>query len=62
MFANVNFELLPQLGFGLHEVSQFGAKSLWKFYSRFEFSEIDLSKFTGFKVNEWPQSLSQFEF
>ncbi|MBF4400656.1 DUF3265 domain-containing protein, partial [Vibrio anguillarum] len=24
---------------GLHEVSQFGAKSLWRFCIRFEFSE-----------------------
>ncbi|WP_391857726.1 hypothetical protein, partial [Vibrio cidicii] len=48
--------------FGLLEVSQFGAKSLWKFCFRFEFSENELSKFTGFKANERPQSLSQFGF
>ncbi|MBF4313288.1 DUF3265 domain-containing protein, partial [Vibrio anguillarum] len=29
---------------GLHEVSQFGAKSLWRFCIRFEFSESDFSK------------------
>lgn len=35
---------------GLIEVSQFGAKSLWKFCFRFEeFSENEFSKFTGFQ-------------
>ncbi|MBG0757463.1 hypothetical protein BOO21_19215 [Vibrio cidicii] len=48
--------------FGLLEVSQFGAKSLWKFCFRFEFSENEFSKFTGFKANERLQSLSQFGF
>ncbi|EPR4995089.1 hypothetical protein ACU6DI_004191, partial [Vibrio navarrensis] len=47
---------------GLREVSKLGSKSLWKFCFRFEFSESDLSKFTGFKVNEWLQTLSQFGF
>ncbi|KGK13524.1 hypothetical protein EA25_02845 [Vibrio navarrensis] len=46
----------------LREVSRFAAKLLWQFCFRFEFSESDLSKFTGFKVNEWPQSLSQCGF
>ncbi|KGK18393.1 hypothetical protein DC58_00525 [Vibrio navarrensis] len=35
---------------GLHEVSLFGAKSLWKFGVRFEFPENDLSKFSGFQI------------
>ncbi|WP_319026118.1 hypothetical protein, partial [Vibrio navarrensis] len=34
---------------GLLKVSQLGAKSLLKFAVRFEFSENDLSKFTGFQ-------------
>ncbi|EHA1127754.1 DUF3265 domain-containing protein, partial [Vibrio navarrensis] len=44
----------------MREVSLFGAKSLWKFCFRFEFSENEFSKFTGFKVHKRPQSLSQF--
>ncbi|WP_324293700.1 hypothetical protein, partial [Vibrio parahaemolyticus] len=47
---------------GLHEVSQFGAKSLWQFCFRFEFSENGSSKFTGFKAGELPQSLNQCGF
>ncbi|MGI9859706.1 hypothetical protein, partial [Vibrio vulnificus] len=35
---------------GLREVRQFGAKSLWRFCFRFEFSESDLSKFSGFQI------------
>ncbi|WP_319024410.1 hypothetical protein [Vibrio navarrensis] len=35
---------------GLLEVSQLGAKSLWKFGVRFEFSENDLSKFSSFQI------------
>ncbi|MBE3671165.1 hypothetical protein BOO25_19735 [Vibrio navarrensis] len=46
----------------MREVSQFGAESLWKFCFRFEFPESVCLKFTGFKTNEWPQSLSQFGF
>ncbi|EQM39327.1 hypothetical protein D042_1288 [Vibrio parahaemolyticus NIHCB0757] len=53
---------MPQLSFGLREVSQFAAKSLWKSCFRFEFSESELSKFTGFKANGQSQSLSQFGF
>ncbi len=34
----------------MREVSQFGAKSLWKFCVRSEFSENDLSKFSGFQI------------
>ncbi|EPP4298138.1 hypothetical protein ACUP6R_003966, partial [Vibrio navarrensis] len=37
------------LALGLCEVSKFGAKSLWKFCFRFEFSENDLSRFAGFQ-------------
>ncbi|EHA1127952.1 hypothetical protein FG475_23530 [Vibrio navarrensis] len=46
----------------MREVSQFGAKSLWQFCFRFEFSENEFSKFTGFKANERLQILSQFGF
>ncbi|WP_319024172.1 hypothetical protein, partial [Vibrio navarrensis] len=47
----------------MREVSQFDPKSLWQFCFRFEeFSENGSSKFTGFKANEWLQSLSQFRF
>ncbi|KYN24547.1 hypothetical protein AUQ44_01075 [Vibrio cidicii] len=46
----------------MHEVSQFGAKSLWQFCFRFEFSENGSSKFTGFKAGELPQSLNQCGF
>ncbi|EPF2931200.1 hypothetical protein ACSL9C_004150, partial [Vibrio navarrensis] len=34
----------------MHEISQLGAKLLWKFCFRFEFSENDLSKFSGFQI------------
>ncbi|WP_319026115.1 hypothetical protein, partial [Vibrio navarrensis] len=44
------------------EVSQLAAKSIWKFCFRFEFSESDLSKFTGFQASERSQSLSCFGF
>ncbi|MBE4609783.1 hypothetical protein, partial [Vibrio navarrensis] len=47
---------------GLREVSKFGAKSLWQFCFRFEFSENEFSKFTGFKAHERQQSLSYFGF
>ncbi|TOG16008.1 hypothetical protein CGJ06_24475 [Vibrio parahaemolyticus] len=50
LFANASFERLPQLSFGLREVSQFVAKSLWKFCVRTEFSESDLLKFSGFQI------------
>ncbi len=47
----------------MREVSQFGAKSLWKFCFRFEeFSENEFSKFTGFKASERLQSLSHSGF
>ncbi|MBE4609728.1 hypothetical protein BOO28_19000 [Vibrio navarrensis] len=46
----------------MREVSKLGSKSLWKFCFRFEFSEDEFSKFTGFKANEQPQSLSLFRF
>ncbi|MBH9742661.1 hypothetical protein CJ419_24020 [Vibrio navarrensis] len=46
----------------MREVSQYAAKSLWKFCFLFEFSENEFSKFTGFKANERLQSLSQFGF
>ncbi|TOG44786.1 hypothetical protein CGJ00_24330 [Vibrio parahaemolyticus] len=46
----------------MREVSQFAAKSLWKSFFRFEFSESELSKFTGFKANGQSQSLSQLGF
>ncbi|EGR4363296.1 hypothetical protein DDM66_18160 [Vibrio cholerae] len=35
---------------GSREVSQFGAKSLWKCRFRFEFSENELSKFSSFQI------------
>ncbi|KYN24683.1 hypothetical protein AUQ44_01995 [Vibrio cidicii] len=35
---------------GMREVSQFGAKLLWKFRFRFEFSERDLSNFSVFQI------------
>ncbi|KYN90498.1 hypothetical protein ATY35_20950, partial [Vibrio cidicii] len=47
---------------GLREVSKLGSKSLLQFCFRFEFSEDEFSKSTGFKANERPQSLSQFGF
>ncbi|EPN8463121.1 hypothetical protein ACT31I_003927, partial [Vibrio cidicii] len=46
----------------MREISWFGAKPLWMFCFRFEFSENVLSKFTDFRTNEWLQSLSQFGF
>ncbi|EHA1127679.1 hypothetical protein FG475_21870 [Vibrio navarrensis] len=49
LFANASFEPLPQLSFWGREVSKFGAKSLWKFCFRFEFSENEFSKFSGFQ-------------
>lgn len=42
----------------LHEVSQFGAKSLWTFCFRFEFSENEFSKFTDFQR---AQNATKFE-
>ncbi|RZR20391.1 hypothetical protein D8T63_22465 [Vibrio vulnificus] len=47
---------------GLREVSKLDSKSLWQFCFRFEFSEDEFTKFTGFKANERPQSLNQFGF